>query len=193
MEPGARFGRLVAVAFDHRDGHGEAHWLFRCDCGAGPVVRASRVTCGKTRSCGCYRRDLATALGHEHGGREPASVVGYRAALNRVQAARGHASDHRCHFCESPARWWVYDRSDPAPLSETSTPPNGRAHVVAYSLDPYRYLPLCSRCRRKVAVLVLRRADATRTTPPAQALAAPHDGDGVTRAAETRRGGPLTR
>ncbi len=58
----ARFGRLVVTGrARRRDAHG-ALWLVRCDCGRGPMmVRASSLTCGDTRSCGCLAVENARA------------------------------------------------------------------------------------------------------------------------------------
>lgn len=182
LEAGDRFDRLVAVEFRRRDDHGESYWLFRCDCGTDRVALARRVTTGKTRSCGCYRRELP---GPSH--RE---VIGYRAALNRVEAANGKATEHPCHFCDRPARWWVYDRSDPDALTETRTS-RGRPYVFSYSLDPARYLPMCGACRRRVGLLVQRRADHS-TTPRASTHTAGGGGDVVTKQQENN-GGQLGR
>lgn len=57
---GARFGRLMAVEIDHRT---ESHiwWRCLCDCGTPKVVLASQLTGGRTRSCGCLRREVTAA------------------------------------------------------------------------------------------------------------------------------------
>lgn len=62
---GNRYGRLVAIKFvrigtvnnpkDHNH-----HWIFRCDCGKQKIICKNRVTSGKTSSCGCYNRELAS-------------------------------------------------------------------------------------------------------------------------------------
>lgn len=180
LEAGARFDRLVAVEFRRRDDRSEVYWLFRCDCGTDRVALARRVTSGKTRSCGCYRRELP--------GPSKRAVIGYRAALNRVEAANGKASEHPCHFCGRPARWWVYDRSDPEALTESRTS-RGRPYVFTYSIDPTRYLPMCGPCRRRVGLLVQRRSDHS-ATPRASTHAAAAVGVVVTRQQENNGGQP---
>jgi hypothetical protein len=37
-------------------GVGTSFWKFRCDCGEVKILRASHVTGGKTKSCGCLMR-----------------------------------------------------------------------------------------------------------------------------------------
>jgi hypothetical protein len=59
---GQRFGRLVVV---ERDGskNGKAVWRCVCDCGETTFVITSELRCGDTKSCGCQRRDVCSALG----------------------------------------------------------------------------------------------------------------------------------
>jgi hypothetical protein len=66
---GQRFGRLVAIGFDHRGTSGHAHWLFRCDCGREIVACGGNVRAGSTSSCGCLHRELSAARLTEHGHR----------------------------------------------------------------------------------------------------------------------------
>lgn len=57
---GERFGRLVVVGLDSKDQRGQTHWLCECDCGNEVVVRRSNLISGKTKSCGCIRREDLT-------------------------------------------------------------------------------------------------------------------------------------
>lgn len=54
---GQRFGRLVAVRFDHLNARKRDYWLFRCDCGTEKVINASSVQWGGVKSCGCLSRE----------------------------------------------------------------------------------------------------------------------------------------
>ncbi len=76
-KPGAKFGRLTAIRFDHKE-HNQ-FWLFRCDCGTEKVIRLSYVITGTTRSCGCLvservsesnsKRVGVKSARYKHGGR----------------------------------------------------------------------------------------------------------------------------
>ena len=56
---GQRFGLLTAVEFiGYRRNGGNAVWRCICDCGGEKAIRADRLTCGETRSCGCMRHYL---------------------------------------------------------------------------------------------------------------------------------------
>ena len=50
---GKRFGMLAALEPCGKDRHGNHLWRCLCDCGRETAVRASQLTAGKTRSCGC--------------------------------------------------------------------------------------------------------------------------------------------
>lgn len=56
---GQRFGRLVALRYagPSRYAKGGAEWECRCDCGNLARVPSASLTSGRTRSCGCLRRD----------------------------------------------------------------------------------------------------------------------------------------
>ena len=59
--PGQRFGRLVVLVRVENGTGGKVRWLCRCDCGMEVDVFASGLRSGRTRSCGCLRRELGRA------------------------------------------------------------------------------------------------------------------------------------
>lgn len=59
----------------------------------------------------------------------------------RVKRLRGRAADHQCTHCQSAADQWAYDNEDPNEIRN--------AKGQRYSLDPARYLPLCTPCHAK--------------------------------------------
>ena len=54
---GRRYGRLLVLRFDGRNGSGNAIWRVRCDCGVEFSVRGTNLKSGNTRSCGCLRSE----------------------------------------------------------------------------------------------------------------------------------------
>jgi hypothetical protein len=58
---GRRFGRLVVLRDAGTGVHGKSQWLCRCDCGEERTTDARSLMAGHTSSCGCLRRELATA------------------------------------------------------------------------------------------------------------------------------------
>lgn len=54
-----RFGRLVAVQeIGNVDGHATM-WKCRCDCGEVTYTQRTSLVQGRTRSCGCLRREVS--------------------------------------------------------------------------------------------------------------------------------------
>lgn len=62
-ESGKRYGRLTVVKLDHIDSKKGAMWLCACDCGCTTVVTGNRLRIGKTRSCGCLKREAQINFG----------------------------------------------------------------------------------------------------------------------------------
>lgn len=61
---GRRYGRLVVKSFDRVEREGTTKYpayYFKClcDCGTLCSVRYNCLITGKTKSCGCYRREAA--------------------------------------------------------------------------------------------------------------------------------------
>ena len=51
-----RFGRLVVLTFRGTCRQG-ALWSCKCDCGARKTIKAVNLKTGKTKSCGCLKKD----------------------------------------------------------------------------------------------------------------------------------------
>ena len=64
---GKRFGKLVIVSIcgQRRGGHIIAHCV--CDCGNEKDVMISSLCAGRTKSCGCFRREYVTKKNTTHG------------------------------------------------------------------------------------------------------------------------------
>lgn len=63
---GQRFGRLVAVELVDI-AHGNARWLFRCDCGNSHIAPARHVKGGGSKSCGCLLKEARWPVRVSHG------------------------------------------------------------------------------------------------------------------------------
>lgn len=64
---GEQFGRLTVVARAGVNAAGAATWLCRCRCGNFATVARGELKQGKTRSCGCYRREDSARRMYRHG------------------------------------------------------------------------------------------------------------------------------
>ncbi len=63
---GQVFGRLTVLALERRPS-GVLAWRCRCECGTIKNVIGSALTGVKTRSCGCWLRELAAKISTVHG------------------------------------------------------------------------------------------------------------------------------
>ncbi len=55
-----KFGRLRVVGEVSNSKHGKARWLCVCDCGQETIVDTGDLQSGKTKSCGCLRKDVSS-------------------------------------------------------------------------------------------------------------------------------------
>lgn len=55
---GKVFNRLTVVKRVENNKQGRAMWLCRCECGKTSVVTTSSLLNGKTKSCGCYCKEM---------------------------------------------------------------------------------------------------------------------------------------
>lgn len=59
---GQRFGRLVALSYDHTNSSKKAVWKCLCDCGNYHYVTAKDLRSGNTKSCGCSKVERARQM-----------------------------------------------------------------------------------------------------------------------------------
>ena len=58
---GQKFSRWTVLKYE-----GNCNWLCRCDCGTEKVVQSGHLRSGRSKSCGCYRKDCLTQTGLSH-------------------------------------------------------------------------------------------------------------------------------
>lgn len=54
---GIRFSRLVVIGRGETTNGGQTTWRCKCDCGSEITAQAANIKNGKTRSCGCIRKE----------------------------------------------------------------------------------------------------------------------------------------
>ena len=90
---GRVFGRLTVTGRGpngYRNGRPVATWVCACACGATVGTKRSDLVSGDTKSCGCLKRDLTSALRRKHG-----ATIGGRTPEYRTWKAMRQR-------CESP-------------------------------------------------------------------------------------------
>lgn len=88
---GQRFGRLVVIGEAERGKSKERLLHCQCDCGKTHTASVSNLRRGNSKSCGCYRKEIAAQTGREQathghsrkGGLEGKAHNAWRAMLKR--------------------------------------------------------------------------------------------------------------
>ncbi len=64
---GQKFGRLTVLERKENSKNGISRWLCRCDCGNLTVVLSTQLRKGRTKSCGCYMKEVVSKQRIKHG------------------------------------------------------------------------------------------------------------------------------
>ncbi len=62
-----RYGRLLVIKHAGKDKRNKHLWLCKCDCGNEKVVVADNLSSGKSKSCGCLKREFLAKKGNQFG------------------------------------------------------------------------------------------------------------------------------
>lgn len=82
---GQKFGRLTVLSFAGvRNGRAQLVHC-HCDCGTPTVVAAASLNAGKTRSCGCARREACSLSNRKHGLTHSPEYTSWRSAKQRCE------------------------------------------------------------------------------------------------------------
>ena len=54
---GEKYGRLTFIRPAENTKWGESRWVMRCECGTEFITQTKQVLSGRTKSCGCYKRE----------------------------------------------------------------------------------------------------------------------------------------
>lgn len=64
---GKRFGRWTVIERAENSKDNRSQWLCRCDCGNEKIIKLSDLRNGRSRSCGCLRRENTSKMFSTHG------------------------------------------------------------------------------------------------------------------------------
>lgn len=63
---GMKFGRWTAISPTDQKSSPNKKWHCRCDCGTERIVAGNNLRSGKSKSCGCFQREIARTLPRVH-------------------------------------------------------------------------------------------------------------------------------
>lgn len=61
------FGRLTVISYNGLNNDHKATWLCKCDCGSECIVVGKNLLSGRTKSCGCFRKEVTRKRATIHG------------------------------------------------------------------------------------------------------------------------------
>jgi len=62
-----RYGRLTVIKHEGKDKRGKHLWLCICDCGKEKIVVSDNLSSGKSKSCGCLKKEFLAKKGNQWG------------------------------------------------------------------------------------------------------------------------------
>lgn len=66
LKAGQRFERLTILRKVENDAHNHPQYLCRCDCGREVTILGSSIWIGRTKSCGCFRKEYIAKRNTTH-------------------------------------------------------------------------------------------------------------------------------
>lgn len=78
-----RFGKLVVVDEAPPTRTGKSQYLCKCDCGNSKTISMESLLRGKTKSCGCLRREVTSGQHKTHGQRQTRLYATWQNMKNR--------------------------------------------------------------------------------------------------------------
>ena len=87
---GMRFGRLSVIGKTRIIG-GRVAWVCKCDCGNKTTTLTTELLRGRTKSCGCYQKERASAANKTHG---HSGTRLYRIWSNMIQRCSNPKNDN---------------------------------------------------------------------------------------------------
>lgn len=100
-----RFGRLLVLRKQHREGYGEMYWVCKCDCGGETLVSGRNLRDGNCQSCGCLASELI-GLRNKRNATHKNTVGGTMS----ITYSSWNSMKYRCRDKDTKNRKYYFDR-----------------------------------------------------------------------------------
>lgn len=64
---GKRYGRLLVKSYAGKNNKGKHIWNCICDCGKEKIVVGDNLSSGRSKSCGCLKKEFLARKGNQYG------------------------------------------------------------------------------------------------------------------------------
>ena len=161
---GNKYGRLTVIKMlDEKGNRGQLKYLCKCDCGKSHIVTGESLRSGKSKSCGCLKKDFIEKNKFKRNmDRENAMLKIQYSHIKRRNASKGFVdiisfndfcklSMMKCYYCDAEYSRVIEDRycemKEKGKISDTILKINGLDRVDSskgYTID--NVVPCCTTC-----------------------------------------------
>lgn len=107
---GQKFNRLLVVNYSHKSDNGKPCWNVRCDCGNELKVIGALLKNGNTKSCGCLRKEITSALNAKHNLSKNNVYVTWQNLIQRCTNIKSeHYKDYGGRGIKVCDRWFSFE------------------------------------------------------------------------------------
>lgn len=82
-EVGKKYGNLEVIHEAGRSENGAMLWFCKCDCGRYIITKGRNLRVGKTKSCGCYKKNRLISINIKHGDSGRVEYSAWNAIVSR--------------------------------------------------------------------------------------------------------------
>lgn len=161
---GNKYGRLTVIKMlDEKGNHGQLKYLCKCDCGKSHIVTGESLRSGKSKSCGCLKKEFIEKNKFKRNmDRENAMLKVQYSHIKRRNTSKGFVdiisfndfcklSMMKCYYCDAEYSRVIEDRycemKEKGKISDTILKINGLDRVDSskgYTID--NVVPCCATC-----------------------------------------------
>lgn len=161
---GNKYGRLMVIKMlDEKGNRGQLKYLCKCDCGKSHIVTGESLRSGKSKSCGCLKKDFIEKNKFKRNmDRENAMLKIQYSHIKRRNKSKGfidilsfddfcRLSRMKCYYCDAEYSRVIEDRycemKEKGKISDTILKINGLDRVDSskgYAID--NVVPCCVTC-----------------------------------------------
>lgn len=161
---GNKYGRLTVIKMlDEKGNRGQLKYLCKCDCGKSHIVTGESLRSGKSKSCGCLKKDFIEKNKFKRNmDRENAMLKIQYSHIKRRNISKGfidilsfddfcRLSRMKCYYCDAEYSRVIEDRycemKEKGKISDTILKINGLDRVDSskgYAID--NVVPCCVTC-----------------------------------------------